>query len=156
MTSGRIGRGIGKLIGRRATSGDPGAQLADHLMTFYGRRTIGADSPLLARFYRKANGALRAVAIIGLPLGLISLGLWLLGLYLAKIFVAAWVGQGLKEAPAGKAGQFVLALLLGLVIVFVAVNLPYVGALLRFLIWLMGLGVLFSRVRLLRRGAPAA
>jgi anti-sigma factor RsiW len=97
-----------------------------------------------------------AITIIGLPLGLISLGLWLLGLYLAKIFVAAWVGQGLKEAPAGKAGQFVLALLLGLVIVFVAVNLPYVGALLRFLIWLMGLGVLFSRVRLLRRGAPAA
>jgi cytoskeletal protein CcmA (bactofilin family) len=88
-----------------------------------------------------------AITLIGLPLGLIALALWLLGLYLAKIFVAAWVGQTWMEPPAGKAGPFVLALLLGLVVVYVAMNLPYVGGLLHFLIFLMGLGVAFSQIR---------
>lgn len=88
-----------------------------------------------------------AITLIGLPLGLISLALWLLGLYLAKIFVAAWVGQTWMEPPAGKAGPFVLALLLGLVVVYVAMNLPYVGSLLHFLIFLMGLGMAFSQIR---------
>ena len=88
-----------------------------------------------------------AITLIGLPLGLISLALWLLGLYLAKIFVAAWVGQTWMEPPAGKAGPFVLALLLGLVVVYVAMNLPYVGGLLHFLIFLMGLGMAFSQIR---------
>lgn len=95
-----------------------------------------------------------AITLIGLPLGLISLALWLLGLYLAKIFVAAWVGQTWMEPPPGKVGPFVLALLLGLVIVYVAMNLPYVGGLLHFLIFLMGLGVAFSQIR--RRIAAAA
>jgi hypothetical protein len=88
-----------------------------------------------------------AITLIGLPLGLIALALWLLGLYLAKIFVAAWVGQTWMEPPAGKAGPFVLALLLGLVVVYVAMNLPYVGGLLHFLIFLMGLGMAFSQIR---------
>jgi cytoskeletal protein CcmA (bactofilin family) len=88
-----------------------------------------------------------AITLIGLPLGLIALALWLLGLYLAKIFVAAWVGQTWMEPPAGKAGPFVLALLLGLVVVYVAMNLPYVGGLLHFLIFLLGLGMAFSQIR---------
>jgi cytoskeletal protein CcmA (bactofilin family) len=88
-----------------------------------------------------------AITLIGLPLGLIALGLWLLGLYLAKIFVAAWIGQELMEPPAGKTGPFVLALLAGLVVVFVAMGLPYVGSLLHFLIFLMGLGIAFSQIR---------
>lgn len=88
-----------------------------------------------------------AITLIGLPIALASLALWLLGLYLAKIFVACLIGHGLMAPPAGQLRQFALALLAGLVIVFVAINLPYVGGALHFLVILLGLGLAFSQAR---------
>lgn len=82
-----------------------------------------------------------AITLIGLPIGLLGLVTWLAGLYLAKIFVAAFLGQALMRPPAGQMASFALALLVGLVIVLVAINIPYVGRWIHFLAILLGFGV---------------
>jgi hypothetical protein len=75
-----------------------------------------------------------ACTVVGLPLALSSLAIWLGALYLAKIIVAEFVGRTLFKA--GKA----MSLLGGLVVVIVAVNLPFLGGLINFLFILLGLG----------------
>jgi hypothetical protein len=77
-----------------------------------------------------------AITIIGLPLALISLALWMMGLYFSKILIAEFVGRSLtKERGA-------LSLLAGLLVVIVAVDLPWIGGLISFLLMLMGLGAI--------------
>lgn len=100
--------------------------------------------------------AIAALTLIGLPLALLGLALWLFGLYAAKILVAGAIGQRLLPTPAGLTGRFAQALLLGLVIVLVVVNLPYVGGLLGSLVMLVGLGMAVSQWRGLLRRPPAA
>jgi anti-sigma factor RsiW len=76
------------------------------------------------------------ITIIGLPIALISLALWIAGLYFSKILVAEFVGRSLtKERGA-------LSLLAGLLVVIVAVDLPWIGGLLNFLLVVMGLGAI--------------
>ncbi len=100
--------------------------------------------------------AIVGLTLIGLPLALLVLALWLFGLYAAKILVAGAIGQRLLPAPAGLTGRFAEALFLGLVIVVVAVNLPYVGGVLQPLLILVGLGMAVSQWRGLQRRPPAA
>ncbi len=88
-----------------------------------------------------------AITLVGLPIAFLGLATWLAGLYFAKVFVAAVVGQALTSSPANKPGSFTLALLLGLFLVFVTVNLPYLGGWLHFLVFLLGLGIGFVQVR---------
>jgi cytoskeletal protein CcmA (bactofilin family) len=88
-----------------------------------------------------------AITLVGLPIALFSLITWLAGLYLAKVFVAALVGRKLMKSPENTPGPFALTLLLGLFLVFVAINLPYLGGLLHFLVFLLGLGIGFYQVR---------
>ena len=90
---------------------------------------------------------LLAITLIGLPIAAAGLALWLLGLYLAKIFVAASIGQGIQPSAPGKAGPFALALLLGLLVVFAAIHIPYVGGVIHFLVLLLGLGMALSQLR---------
>jgi hypothetical protein len=75
-----------------------------------------------------------ACTVVGLPLALSSLAIWLGALYLAKIIVAEFVGRNLFKT--GKA----MSLLGGVVVVIVAVNLPFLGGLINFLFILLGLG----------------
>jgi cytoskeletal protein CcmA (bactofilin family)/anti-sigma factor RsiW len=97
------------------------------------------------------------ITLVGLPVALLALATWVAGLYLAKVFVAALVGQSLIKSPVNKAGSFALALLLGLFLVFVAMNLPYLGRLIGFLVLLLGLGLAFVRVHgHWHRATPAA
>ena len=91
--------------------------------------------------------AIVAITLVGLPIAFLGLVTWLAGLYFAKVFVAALVGQALTTSPANKPGSFALALLLGLFLVFVTVNLPYLGGWLHFLVLLLGLGIGFIQVR---------
>jgi cytoskeletal protein CcmA (bactofilin family) len=83
------------------------------------------------------------ITLVGLPVGLMMLGAWLVALYLAKILVAAVIGRGLLHSHEPRLGSFALTLLLGLVIVTVAVNLPYIGWLIALLVVLVGLGLGF-------------
>jgi cytoskeletal protein CcmA (bactofilin family) len=87
------------------------------------------------------------LTLIGLPLALLALAAWLAGLYLAKIFVAALLGQSVARPRLGQPRPFALDLLIGLAIVFIAVNLPYLGAWIGFLVVLLGLGLAFIQAR---------
>ena len=87
------------------------------------------------------------ITLVGLPLALLALTAWLAGLYVAKIILAALVGQAIRRSPVGQPKSFALDLLIGLAIVFVAINLPYLGGWIRFLVLLLGLGLAFIQVR---------
>lgn len=87
------------------------------------------------------------LTLVGIPLGVLLLGLWLAGLWAAKVFVGAAVGRGLVRQRPGESTSFALPLLVGLLMVFVAINLPYVGGWLTFLIILVGLGLAVLGVR---------
>jgi hypothetical protein len=84
-------------------------------------------------------GVIAGLTLIGLPLGLTVIGLWFLGLYLSKIVIAAFLGRALLPSSQGQF-EFAAPLLAGLAIVFVAINLPYVGGVINFLLVLLGLG----------------
>ena len=83
--------------------------------------------------------------VVGLPLGLIGAVVWLLGLYFAKIVVAQLIGRRLFLSPQG-VPHYAATLLAGLVIVIVAINLPWIGWLVSFLLTLLGLGMLVNYV----------
>ncbi|HEV2177650.1 MAG TPA: zf-HC2 domain-containing protein [Terriglobia bacterium] len=90
------------------------------------------------------------ITLVGLPVAILSLMAWIAGCYLAKVFVAAWIGRTIVPSrPA--VGSSALGLLLGLAIIFVAVNLPYVGGWLWLLVLLVGLGMAFSQWHRSRR-----
>jgi hypothetical protein len=77
-----------------------------------------------------------AVTVIGLPIALLSLALWAAGLYFAKIMVAEFVGRSVTKTTGA------VSLLAGLVLVVFAVNLPWIGTLINFLLMLAGLGAI--------------
>jgi anti-sigma factor RsiW len=93
-------------------------------------------------------GIVACITLIGIPAGVLAIGLFLAGLWIAKVFVAAAVGRSLLAGRGGAASSFPLALLAGLVTVFVAINLPYhVGGWLTFLVILVGFGLAVNGVR---------
>ena len=88
-----------------------------------------------------AAAILLMLTLIGLPAGFLVLGLWLAGMYLAQILVATLVGRGLLQKADAPPASIAPVLLVGLLFVAVAVNLPYVGGLLRFIVLVLGLGL---------------
>ncbi|MCP5183578.1 MAG: zf-HC2 domain-containing protein [Pseudomonadales bacterium] len=81
---------------------------------------------------------LTAFTLVGLPLALIAVAAWILALYLAKIVLGATVGRMLLADREG----IMLPLLIGLAIVLVAGNLPWIGGIVGFVLTLVGLGLL--------------
>lgn len=93
-------------------------------------------------------GIVACITLVGIPVGVLAIGLFLAGLWAAKIFVAAAVGRSLLAGRGRAAPSFPLALLAGLVTVFVATNLPYhVGGWLTFLVILVGFGLVVESAR---------
>lgn len=82
------------------------------------------------------------LTLVGLPVALVTLALWALGIYLAKIPVALFLGRALL-GPRGAGGR-APALLVGLLAVLVAVNLPFVGWIVNLALTLIGVGGLFA------------
>ena len=88
------------------------------------------------------------IAVVGIPIGVIGIFLYLTSLFVSVIVVASLVGtsitasMGFKPEVAG----FGVSLLVGLVVVLVGMNLPFVGGLLRLLVMLTGLGLLIDGV----------
>jgi predicted anti-sigma-YlaC factor YlaD/cytoskeletal protein CcmA (bactofilin family) len=98
-----------------------------------------------------------AITVIGLPLGLITLTVWLIAVYLAKIVIAGFLGRSLLASSGDVQPPTTLMLLAGLVPIFVAVNLPYVGGLINFLLVMLGLGALVMKAyQMPRWRAPQA
>jgi cytoskeletal protein CcmA (bactofilin family) len=95
------------------------------------------------------------VTLVGLPIAILTLFTLLAGLYLAKVFVGAFIGQGMLKAQAGASQPFAVSLLLGLFIIYVATDLPYVGGVLNFLVILLGLGIAATQAFIHWRGRTA-
>lgn len=83
---------------------------------------------------------LAAITLIGLPLGVIVFLGWIVAAYLAKIVVAGFLGRSLLQND-----STALMLLTGLLPIFVAINLPYIGGLINFFLVVLGLGMLVIR-----------
>jgi len=80
------------------------------------------------------------ITLVGLPLSLMLFALYLTAIYLAQIWVGAFLGRMLLR-PAGSTKQeWLVALLLGLVILTVLTFIPYVGWLVRLAMVCLGLG----------------
>ena len=94
------------------------------------------------------------LTLVGLPLALVALALWALGIYLGKIPIALFLGRTVL-GPRGGGGP-TLALLVGLLAVFVAVNLPFVGWIVNLALTLIGVGGLFAWALAAYRGSRAA
>jgi len=82
-----------------------------------------------------------AITVVGLPLTFFGFALWLLGLYLAKIIVAWLIGSMLFSDPDGERGV-ALPLISGLAIVTVAINIPFIGGVVSFVMTIVGIGML--------------
>jgi cytoskeletal protein CcmA (bactofilin family) len=94
------------------------------------------------------------LTLVGLPVGLFVLVLWLAGLYVAHILVATVVGRGLLQRADAPPAAFAPALLVGLVCLALAANLPYVDGLVRLVVLVLGLGLAVVGIqRGVRRGA---
>ncbi|HZI50547.1 MAG TPA: hypothetical protein VFE29_01895 [Terriglobia bacterium] len=76
------------------------------------------------------------ITVIGLPIALVSFVLYLVACYFAKIIVAAFVGRSVMHNSGA------VSLLAGIVLVVIAVNLPWIGGLINFVLILLGLGAI--------------
>jgi len=95
------------------------------------------------------------VTIVGIPLGVLTFMLGAIGLYFSKAVIAQIIGRGvLRNRPTPP--HFAVTLLLGLVIVIVAINLPWIGGLANLILTLVGFGLIVSLIfARLNRGAVA-
>ncbi|WP_181198258.1 hypothetical protein [Enhygromyxa salina] len=102
-------------------------------------RMIGIG--LLGLFAIPVVSIITAATLVGIPLAAVTMGGYLLALYLGKIVVAAELGRRLLRFRAQrKRSELVWSLLLGLVLVMVLVELPYIGGVLGFIVAVLGLG----------------
>ena len=98
-----------------------------------------------------------AVTLIGLPAGLVIGALWALGLYVSKIVVAHFLGSALLRPGQQDLRSVLLPLLAGLVLVLIAVSIPYVGWVINLLLVIIGLGAMGQALyRSVRNRAAAA
>ncbi|MFI5183385.1 MAG: zf-HC2 domain-containing protein [Vicinamibacteria bacterium] len=81
-----------------------------------------------------------AVTLVGLPLALLGLVTWLAGLYISRIVVAALLGRLLLSRRDAPTPPFALALIVGLLAVTVATNIPYLGGIASLIVLPLGLG----------------
>lgn len=90
-----------------------------------------------------------ACTVVGIPLALASVVLWLAGIYMAKIMVAEFVGRTLFKKSSAT------SLLAGLALVIVAVNLPIVGTVISFVLYLLGVGAIVMTMYRMTSRTPA-
>lgn len=85
------------------------------------------------------------VTVVGIPIGVIGVFLYVTILFLSVIVVASVVGTSIA-ASAGFEGEglhaFGMSLLVGLLVVVIAMNLPFVGGILRLLVVMVGVGMI--------------
>jgi hypothetical protein len=124
-----------------------------------GRILIAAGIGFLVLIATPIAVVIAGITLVGLPLAVIGLLTFVVALYMAKIFVAALIGEALVGppglAPPKRLGSFALALLAGLAILFVTMNVPYVGGLVRVVVLLLGLGLAFGQLQNRWRRAQA-
>lgn len=93
-----------------------------------------------------------ALTLFGIPLALMTFAAYLAACYLASVAVAILLGRRIVRPGAG-AGRFLGATALGWLALFVVGLVPVLGAAVRFLALLAGLGALYATFRARRAGA---
>jgi cytoskeletal protein CcmA (bactofilin family) len=97
---------------------------------------------------------LACITVVGLPLGILAFAIGAIALYFSKAVLAQLIGRLLFKGPADPP-HYAATLLAGLVIVLIAINLPYVGGFLNIVLTLVGLGMIVSQVLSLNRESAA-
>jgi len=87
---------------------------------------------------------LLACTVVGIPLAVIGIFAYLAALFLAFVAAAAQLGSALLRDEPTDLAAFATQLALGLAILLLVLNLPYVGGLLRSLTLVFGLGLLVT------------
>ena len=83
-----------------------------------------------------------AFTVIGLPLSMIGFFGWLIALYIAKILAAWVIGNLVINTQDEDQEPVFLPLLVGLGIVMIVINLPWIGGFISLVLSLLGLGML--------------
>ncbi len=82
------------------------------------------------------------ITIIGIPLSLILMAGYIVEIYVSRIFVGYWIGQYILKKLNRETKHRVLVLALGLLAVFIGINLPILGTFVHFVIIILGLGAI--------------
>jgi hypothetical protein len=91
------------------------------------------------------------ITLVGLAVGIGTLLLWVMAVYSAQCFVGTWLGEKILGVSAGT-GPMIGRLALGLLLVRIARNLPYLGGWIMSIVVTWGLGAL--ALALYRRMKP--
>ena len=90
------------------------------------------------------------ITLVGIPLGIAGVLLWAVAMYSAQVFLGTWLGTKLMGEATGM-GATLGRLAVGLLVIHVAVVLPYIGGWIRFGVLLLGMGAmtlaLFKRMK---------
>ncbi len=89
--------------------------------------------------------ALFCVTIVGIPLGVLTFLVGAIGLYFSKAVIAQIIGRGVLRNRATPP-HFAATLIVGLVIVIVSINLPWIGWLANLVLTVVGFGVIVSLI----------
>jgi cytoskeletal protein CcmA (bactofilin family) len=95
-----------------------------------------------------------AITIIGLPIAFVAIVLWIAAVYFAKILLAHFLGKTILDMRLDQP-HFLLALAVGLVLVFILISVPFVGGVLNFLLTIVGLGMIVEQFWRYFRRSPA-
>lgn len=85
-----------------------------------------------------------AISVVGIPIAVLGVFAYLTLLFVSVIVVAALVGSAITGSEPESPHGFGTALLVGLVLLVVLMNLPWVGVVLRLLVGLAGLGLVVT------------
>jgi len=94
------------------------------------------------------------ITVVGLGVGIASILLWLVALYAAQTFVGAWIGEMLLKPGIGS-GALLGRMALGLLVLRIAFQIPYLGGWIKFVVIIWGLGALaLALFRKQQAGSP--
>ena len=83
---------------------------------------------------------LAGLTLVGIPVALTGLGLYLLGLFAAKILVGAVIGRALLRSTDTSLRASFVALLLGVFILMILFLIPFLGRVIHFVVFCLGMG----------------
>ncbi len=92
-------------------------------------------------------GILLLFTLIGAPLTIIIISLWLVALIVSRVLVAIYLGRLITKKANYKKDSLMVALIVGVVIAWVAFSLPLVGWIFSLVATLWGLGAMFNYLK---------
>lgn len=103
-------------------------------------------SGLLVLIVTPILALLLMITLIALPISVIILALYFIGLYLSTILSSILVGNYLSKIAKLKANNYVQGFL-GLILITLIEIIPFVGGLTKFLLLLLGIGIIFKSLK---------